>query len=410
MLTVIVSIFVLLVTSRVLGAESRGVISMIVVGITIIVLVNEVFGGPSLVYFIPRNPLKRLLLPAYAWAVAACAMLSLGLYAAGLIPGGFALHTFLLALLQCIGSIHLIVLLGREKIRSYNYIYLAQSLALAAALAIFVFGFAERSVSSWVWSTYCSYGILFLLSTIAVIPELKTDPVIDRSSYRHIIRNGFYAQLASLSHLLTNRISYYFLNSKLGSAAVGIYSTGASVCESLLLISSSVSTVIYTRISNAYDKQYSQQITLRLAKLCLVISVPGLIILSLLPPRFYITVFGAEFHSIGKLVLLLAPGILALSYSSIIVNYFSGTGKVYVNTISAIISLCITTILAYMLVPLHHLAGAAIAVSAAHCASAIFLSAMFIRESNFTVLHLLPGRKDYREVKRDIKKLVQIKR
>ncbi|MCB0784673.1 MAG: hypothetical protein KDC02_10735, partial [Flavobacteriales bacterium] len=65
----VMNLLVIVVAGHRLGAVGLGDISLVVLGITIVMLVNNLVGGGALVYLVPRHPLKELLPPAYAWAV-----------------------------------------------------------------------------------------------------------------------------------------------------------------------------------------------------------------------------------------------------------------------------------------------------------------------------------------------------
>jgi len=67
-LTAAISLGVIIITSKQLGAEAVGTISLIILGITIVQMINSFIGGPSLVYFTPRIDIYKLFAPSYIWA------------------------------------------------------------------------------------------------------------------------------------------------------------------------------------------------------------------------------------------------------------------------------------------------------------------------------------------------------
>jgi CBS domain containing-hemolysin-like protein len=69
MLLALMSFLVVTLTSNNLGSEGFGYISLIILGITMVQMVNNFVGGPALVYLIPRFSFLKLFVPSYLWAV-----------------------------------------------------------------------------------------------------------------------------------------------------------------------------------------------------------------------------------------------------------------------------------------------------------------------------------------------------
>ncbi|MDT8308742.1 MAG: hypothetical protein RQ866_04375, partial [Bacteroidales bacterium] len=64
----VITFTILLINARVLGSDNVGTIGLIVLNITIVLMVNNLFGGGALIYLTPRYPAKKLLSIAYFWA------------------------------------------------------------------------------------------------------------------------------------------------------------------------------------------------------------------------------------------------------------------------------------------------------------------------------------------------------
>jgi hypothetical protein len=58
--TAFINFAILLITSKVLGGEIRGEITLFVLNIAIIQIVNEIYTGYTLVHFIPKFSFKKL--------------------------------------------------------------------------------------------------------------------------------------------------------------------------------------------------------------------------------------------------------------------------------------------------------------------------------------------------------------
>jgi len=102
-----------------------------------------------------------------------------------------------------------------------------------------------------------------------------------------MIRYGIMNQVAHITQMLSFRLSYYVLDHYHGEAAVGVYSNGISLAESIWMISKSISLVQYARISNTRERSEAAKLTVRLIKFSVAASLIILIPLMLVPSSFY---------------------------------------------------------------------------------------------------------------------------
>ena len=111
---------IIILTAKLMGAEIRGSISLCMLAIAIAGLLNEIIGGPAVVYLVPRYKNSSIAKFSYLWAVfisISCSLL-LGLfnfYDVELFPLVAAC-----SLMLCLGSIHQFLLLGHQKIKAFN--------------------------------------------------------------------------------------------------------------------------------------------------------------------------------------------------------------------------------------------------------------------------------------------------
>ena len=155
------------------------------------------------------------------------------------------------------------------------------------------------------------------------------------------------------------------------------------MAEAIWIISNSIALVQYARIANTDDREYSQKLTLDLTKICLLVSAVAVVVLCLLPPPFYVFVFGKDFGAMAHLIHILAPGILFYCVFLILGHYYSGTGRYQMNTFAAPCGLAVTCALGFTLIPRMDITGAAITSAVSYTANAIFLFVFFLKESHF---------------------------
>lgn len=402
-LIAIINFLVIILTSRYLGVEARGTISLIALAISINAMISEIVGGPALIYLIPRAGVKSLVFPAYFWAILSAVLCSFLLQSLHLIPAGYFWHIVVLSMLFGIGTSNLMFLIGTERIYEFNIAQIAQFSTLIISLLYWLLVQEKLAVDAWVNSMVASYIVLAILSFAFVGRELGLKS-IGREHLITLLRNGIYTQTASLAHVLGNRINFYILGSV---ALVGLYSNGLAITEGALMLSGSASLVLLSYTSNATDLAKARRITLVLGKVCFALVVPFMVVICLLPESFYQWLFGTDFGMVRWVIVALSSGIVALSYSTLISHYFSGVGKHYVNTIGSLVSLGITLALAVILVPGYGVIGAGIAASVAFISSGIFLVVVFLRHAELPLRAALPSRGDWIQAKQELAKLIK---
>src|SRR5688572_27148351 len=96
-LAAIFGFLVVVITSKFLGAEGKGLTSLIITTVAIIMLFNDIIGGTVLVYLVPRTDLLKLLVPAYGWGLLSCLALTFFFHQLAPIPENYSDDLFLLS-------------------------------------------------------------------------------------------------------------------------------------------------------------------------------------------------------------------------------------------------------------------------------------------------------------------------
>ena len=376
--------------SRALGATGKGEATLLITNITLILIACNFVGGATLVYLTPRYSSDSILKVSYLWSVLVCLAAFLFMYT----QNGdvtIAIHTASLTLIHSLLSINLSILIGRQLIGYNNLLLLLRTgINLLVLLSLF-FVLSWKVNLVFVLALYISFGISFLVSLILVLKPYRQEQLEAslKQFFQISIVNGFWNQWAHITQFLSFRLSYYLIEKYWGTATLGIYSNGTSLVESIWLISQSIALVQYASIANTVEKEFAVQTTVSSLKLCLMASVLCLIPLLLVPPSVYAFIFGEEFGLVKEVMIYMAPGVIFFTVANITGHYFSGTGRLRYNAIASSIGLMVTLSLAFILVPLFPLMGAALTSSFSYLVTAIFLMAVFKKESGLKLSNLL---------------------
>jgi len=392
----LLSFFIVVINTKYIGAAGVGTIGLIILGISINLLISSFVGGGALIYLVPRQEVFKLFLPAYLWSLVVSFAVSYILDFFRLIPHEYTLHVMFLSLIQSLATINCSILLGKEKIKLYNTLSVIESMVRIGGLLSFIFWFHILSPLAFIYALYFSFGLLMLLSLLMLIPYLKFS---DLSQMRPVIREmfkfGSYIQVASIFQLFNYRLSYYIIENVLGRAALGIYSVGVQVSESVWLVGKSVAQVQYYRISNSDDAIFAKRLTLAFLKFTTVLTVIAVAVLMMIPNEVYVLVFHKEFSQLGVVISTMSLGIVSIAISMMFSHYFSGRGKPYHNTISSGIGFVFTLGLGLLLIPRFGLAGAGITASIAYTTAMIYQLIVFIKIADVKMSEFLISKSDF---------------
>ncbi len=397
-----------------MGAAAWGVSGLILLNVTLLIMLAEMVSN-AVVYYSSRRNTKSLIQLSVGFTLALLAFFAstfLGLsffpdFFHLLVPQGYAVHILLLVLLGSLHNINLYLLLGRERIKAFNTLFLLQFLSQLAVMAIALHLAGIRNELAYVISLYASYLVPLAVAYVAyIIPLLKANSGLPDANLREMIAFGSLTQTSSFVHMLNRRLSFYVIRYFTGNAALGVFNSGVQLTEGFRLIGHSIALVQFSSISNSSDPEYARRLTIRLMKLSIVLTFVALAALLLVPPGVFEWLFSREFGQIRLVVAGLAPGVLALSANAIFSHYFSGTGRPKYNLFASLAGFAVVLPALFVLIPRLSIFGAALAASLAYMASAGYQAIVFTRMNHTSAREWLPGRDELDILKQLIKKVM----
>ena len=413
-----VNLAIAVLLSQYLGPAGKGTQSIIITTISFILIFSNFVGGATLVYLAPRYPVEKLLMPSYAWTLltgifsfVVLSVLSLFGNRYALVESRYIIHVCVLSILNSVTGIHSNILLGKEQVHKSNLLVLFQSLFLVLCLLLVFTVFGQWTVDAYVWSLYISFGLCLVLSTLYIrsfIPKIR---IFSLSEYipvvREMFRVGIQNQVAHITQLLSFRLSYYVLEKYKGPAALGVYSNGISIAESIWLVAKSMALVQYSWVSNSKDRDESAKLTIKLVMVCLVLSLLILIPLLILPAGAYTWIFGEGFEGVRPVIWTLAPGVAIYNLSILFGHYFSGTGRYYRNSGISTAGLVVSAVLYFTLIPAFSVTGAGIATSISYLFTSLLFLWHFAREYGNWWKEMFPKRSELKAMLAQIRSKIK---
>lgn len=388
----------IIISTRLLGASGRGEISFFVTNMVLILLFTNIVGGGSIVNLTPKYNFFKVLMPVYFWAfVLSVLVCLLFLYFNQLKTSDFY-FLFFATLFNSWKSSNLMVLLGKEKLKAFNWLALLHSVFLIFLFLLFYYPFQVISVESFYWGVVLANLIIWLWSGGILFMQGERFTIeIDRKLLRQLISLGWVAQLSNIIQFINYRISYYYLmnSPSNGSTELGKYSIAVSVAESVWIIGQSIGTVQFSRLSNIENSFERKKISLRLFKLNFILNFIAILVLICIPSSLYTWVFGSTgFSLVSTYILWMAIGIFALGVSLSFSSYFGGKGEYSIAVYATSWGVFFTFIICHFFIEKAGVVAAAFSASLSYSALCIYFGYRFMKAESISVLNLLPGYRD----------------
>lgn len=392
----VINFLVFIISAKYLGTSSRGEINILVLNIAIIQILNEIYTGYSLIYFIPKYDLKKIFLTGIIYTFLACSLGNSLFYFIGKQLPGYEWLSFIISMLVILNTFNCVLILGKEKIGLYNFLCFFQPLVLLLGLCFSIIYLKIFTLESYLFPMLISFAFSFPISLIAVI-RIKA-PVNEKKSFeaKPIFIYGFICQMGVLLFLLSNKYSYYLLGS---NDQVGLYGTACSLIESVLIIANGISPVFLARVANSGKTENNIKMTLSLSKVSCLLSIATVMIILVIPNSIYVALLGKGYTMVKYYMLLYAPGIIIMSFISIINNYFSAIGKLKQVLVCNLFGFVASLIAAHVLIPVHGITGAAVAANLAYLITAVCITFVFLRSNHLPFIQLFRFREDYSNIR-----------
>lgn len=126
----VINFLILILSAKYLGVNTRGEISLFVLNIANIQIINEIYTGYSLVYFVPKFNLKRIFINGIIWTFITTSLSNLTFFLMGKEIKGFEIDMYLLSLIIILNTFNMVNLLAKEKVKTYNFLSVLQPLLL----------------------------------------------------------------------------------------------------------------------------------------------------------------------------------------------------------------------------------------------------------------------------------------
>ncbi|KYD19798.1 flippase [Caldibacillus debilis] len=400
-LTMVLGFASVIIIARVLGPEKQGIYTLVVLLPNMLVTFLNIGIGPASVYYVGKqkysietivstNIFLALIISAISIVIG---ILSIVLFRDTFFKGVPIIYLFIiLSVLPLLfaNSFLQAVFQGLQDFKVFNLVAIFGSIMNLVFLIIVVLLLRLNVVGAII-----SFFASVIAPTLILIIYLKKRNIIVRFKYisKEFIKDSFiYGYKAHLSNILAfvnYRADILMISYFLSPAAVGIYNVAVSIAEKLWVVSQPVSAVLFPRISSAKTDEERNNLTAKVARNVLLLSIIIGFILFLISDLFIEIMFGEKYKAASNIIKILLVGITLFSAERILSNDLAGRGKPELNLYTSLFTVVVNIILNLIFIPKWGFYGAAVATSVAYSLTFILKIWVFCYVTKSNVFSLL---------------------
>ncbi|MDI6644107.1 MAG: flippase [Methanobacteriaceae archaeon] len=393
--TILITI-ISIVNARYLGPSGLGIMSLVVVVLTLLSMFGNLGIGLSNIYFGGKNK--------YSWEelttnsllsslILGSVLITVGIiyflyFSENLIPQTGAelliIISFIVPFMLLINYLQSI-LLGQYRIKEYNITTILQNLMYLAFIFI-----NFLIINGGVRGVIISYAAAVLLTSLLLIFRVKTlkSLTFKLKIFTDTIKFGVKGYIGTVIQFFNYRIDMLILNMLLGAASVGYYTIAVSLVEALWYFPNAIGTLLLSRTPKLKTEDVNRSTPLISRNAFFITLVLG-VTLFIFGKYIILMLFGNKYLPSVEPLWYLIPGIVALSICKVLGNELAGRGKPIINTYISITSLVVNVPLNFILIPVLGISGSALASTVSYTVSALLTLVYFSHVSDNKILDLI---------------------
>lgn len=386
-ITLILGLIITIIIARILGPEKKGIYSLAILLPTLLITFTNLGISSATIFHIGKKKysLEQILGNNIIFSVLISAftiilgLISISLFSDSLFAGVKKEYLFLALLIipfQLFLLFIISILWGLQKIKKYNLIHLLKILVFFLLVGIFLLWFRLEIKTIIIAQIISSIPAVILLLFWVNKKIRGISLKFNKLYFKDSLKYGSKVYLADLSSFLHIRIDIFLINIFINPLAVGLYSVSAAMTQKLWLITNSIATVLFPRVSSETDKKRLKEFTPLVCRTTLFITLLAAIFLILISHWLIVLLFSRAYSGSILPFNILLIGTIAISGWNILANDLMGRGKPQIYARLSIGSVILNILLNVFLIPRFGIIGAAWSTTISYtilCFSAVII-------------------------------------
>lgn len=270
------------------------------------------------------------------------------------------------------------IVVGRQAVRWYATVNIAQALSTTFLLAILV-GALGLGVNGAI-TTFLLGSLLAMVGLVLGAKRVSaTVPHAGSATYRQLIRYGLPLYPGSVTTFFHSRIDVFLLAGLLAeaSAPLGWYSMAVSAAEMVFFLSDAVSTVYFPHVAASSRNESDRQVVM-VSRVTLSLSVIGALLVAPFATVMIAVLLPAFGPALPALYVLL-PGVVSLGVAKVVTDYISGLGKTGMTSAVYVVAFVVNVAMNLVLIPRFGIVGASASSLVSYTTAALLATVIAAR-------------------------------
>jgi O-antigen/teichoic acid export membrane protein len=362
-----------IIVARTLGPVGTGTISVVVALGSIGVLLATLGVHQSSIYFMSRPGVDAdaVMSNAVAFGLFGGAAAAVGLAAAGAVfhhqlldrisIGVFLLYVAAVPFSYFTEFARRIVL-GRGRIAMFTSPDLVEGIVLLVGTAAVLLSFGSHLVPLIAVRVLIEVSIAVSMA-VYLLRSLRFAFRPSPALLRRQVAYGLRSYAGSLLWVVLLQSDLILCNAFLGSGQAGVYSVAVSLGLPVTLLAGVIGTLTFQRATADPDRSSRVANANRVLRLLIPITIVSAAVLALASSWLVDLLYGSDFHaSVGALVLLL-PGLCALTVETVLMNFLAAEGNPPIVFVAPLIGVAFNLGANVLVIPRYGIDGAAVTSS-----------------------------------------------
>lgn len=426
--TFIIGFFNSIISTRILGADGKGIFAIYTSSIELFVLILGLGIPQALVFFAAKDEItrSRLYYSSFVYITVSSLVFLLIVYFSSwfgiqsfFLPDRFTSPIYILMItvnfFALIGwHFYISILNGHKFFPQTNLVsFLTISVTFVIYIGLLIIPAQEGQYEANTFYAIQLAAAIFTLGTTLYFHRKlvgKVSPeLVSSTETTAVIKYGTVYYISSFLLFANSKMDYWFVNYFHGWHELGIYVLASNVALLILLFPNAAGLVLLAFKAKS-DVEDIESRTAFLCRLTTFITVLASLALWIIGEFLIVLVYGEDFRQSAYVLRIILLGVIPFSVFTILKNYFAGANELRSFLIASAIGFVLTLLLDVALIKPFGIVGAAVATAIAYFSSAFYLIYVFSKKTGIPILNvILFNRHDYLYTKEMVLGLIKRK-
>ncbi|MBI2730578.1 MAG: oligosaccharide flippase family protein [Sphingobacteriales bacterium] len=403
-LNIAVTFLTTVVLSRLMGATGYGLLSLIIVNVTLFNLFSGFGADAGIVYKTASRKIETGKIISITWILAFFQLILIFVagYVFFFIKGEywFGMKSIfpiaLMSVSMIIGERYHSIFYGHHKYALSNKITFYLTL-IGFLFFIFLYFNKTQYTFHQYFTVYISFILFQTIITVFIFHKSEKCPfnfsLPEKADWRLFFSYSLIAFITNCIQFLAYRADYWFVAYYNGEEQLGIYSIAVKLAQLFWILPVLFAGILFP--GTAGQKEiFNEASMLSLLRVMNVFNI-FIALLSLLLIDWLIPVFFGNAYEKGSIAFKgLLPGIFLFCNTTVIAAYFAGKNRLKINLFGSFLCFVSIIIADLLLIPAYKILGAALASSIGYTITTIYFLWIFLYKSPYKLTDIFGIRKD----------------